>query len=117
MQYDKLKRDTSFAQLRKKGSSFVAPAFIILATNTQSDEKIKIGITASKKIGNAVIRAKARRRIRAGLNLTNPELFEKLSGFELNIICRTQSLTVEMPKLEFYLNKTLENVCKKYKKN
>lgn len=117
MQYDKLKSTKSFVQLRKKGSSIVTPAFVFLISKTQSDEKIKIGITTSKKVGNAVIRAKARRRTRAALNLIDPILFENLTGVCINIVCRNKSVTAEIDSLKFYLEKTLENVCKNFKKS
>lgn len=115
MQYDKLKSDKSFAQLRRSGSSFVAPAFVILAKQTNNDETLKIGFTASKKVGNAIKRALARRRLRAAINEMPTDLIEYFKGYEFNIVARHKVLTVEFEKLTFYFKKTLENIQKQIK--
>ncbi|PPR08730.1 MAG: Ribonuclease P protein component [Proteobacteria bacterium] len=118
MQYDKLKSSKSFAQLRKSGSSFVAPAFVILAQKTNCcDTTVQIGFTASKKIGNAIKRALARRRLKAALNEINPQLLENLNSYQLNIIARHKALDVDFEKLVFYFSKTLKNIQKNSQNN
>lgn len=118
MQYEKLKSSTSFAQLRKKGSSYVAPAFVILVQQTNNqDKKLTIGFTASKKIGNAVKRALARRRLKAALNEISPELINLFNGYEFNIVARHKSLNVDFDKLVLYFNKTLNNIYKETSQN
>jgi len=113
MLYDKLKSKKSFISLRKKGGSYVAPAFVILVTKTNNDsEKLKVGFTASKKIGNAVMRAKSRRRLRAAFQEISPEIIYSFAGFEFNIIARYKSLIVDFEKLVFYFEKILNNIKK-----
>ncbi|MCP4355184.1 MAG: ribonuclease P protein component [Proteobacteria bacterium] len=117
MLYDKLKSKKSFISLRKRGGSYVAPAFVILVTKLDNNsEKLKVGFTASKKIGNAVVRAKSRRRLRAAFQEINPEIINAFEGFEFNIIARYKSLTVDFEKLNFYFRKTLGNIKKDYEK-
>lgn len=111
MQYDKLKSSTSFAQLRRSGSSYVAPTFVILATkDNTSDKPLKVGFTASKKVGNAIKRALARRRLRAALQQIPNETIEEFKGYEFNIVARHKSMTTELPKIVFYFKKTLQNI-------
>lgn len=118
MQYDKLKSSTSFAQLRRRGSSYVAPAFVILVhKNNDEANKLKIGFTASKKIGNAIKRAKSRRRLRAALDEIPQTTLDNFDGCEFNIVSRVKSLDVDFEKLVFYFKKTLENIEKDYSKN
>lgn len=118
MQYDKLKQSKSFAQLRKSGSSFASPAFIILVQpTTLCNQRVKIGFTASKKIGNAIKRATARRRLRAAINNIDTNTLEKLNSLELNIIARHKVLDVDFEKLTFYFSKTLKNITKNYQNN
>ena len=64
MNVQRLKRRSDFVLLTKRGHRQVAPAFVLqtLATNQPT---IRIGFTASKKIGNAVERNRAKRRLRA----------------------------------------------------
>ncbi|HAG52793.1 MAG TPA: ribonuclease P protein component [Alphaproteobacteria bacterium] len=118
MQYDKLKSSTSFAQLRKKGSSFVAPAFVVLTQQSDnSSQKVKVGFTASKKIGNAIKRATARRRLRAALHEIPTETLDFFNGYEFNIIARHKVLTVDFEKLVFYFSKTLTKIIKDSQNN
>ncbi len=41
------------------------PAFVLQARQREADDVIRIGYTASKKVGNAVSRNRAKRRLRA----------------------------------------------------
>ena len=53
-----------FLQARNQGQKALARGLVIQATNRDSDNW-RVGLTASKKIGNAVSRNRARRRMRA----------------------------------------------------
>ena len=117
MQYDKLKSSTSFAQLRRKGSSYVAPAFVILVQKNDTDSTLKVGFTASKKIGNAIKRATSRRRLRAALNDIPSSTLEKFNGYEFNVVSRYKSLDTDFEKLVFYFKKTLQTIEKEHLKN
>lgn len=118
MQYDKLKLQKSFAQLRKKGSSFVAPAFVLITQEQQSIQKLQLGVTSSKKIGNAVMRNKARRRIKAALsNVLKSNDFSDLNTVQINIICRAKAISIKLEDLEQSLKKNLQNVSKNLKKS
>lgn len=116
MLYDKLKSKKSFSNLRNQGSSYVTPAFVLLAYKTENDKKLKVGFTSSKKVGNAILRARSRRRLKAALREINPEFLESFNGFEFNIIARYKVLTLDFNKIVFYFEKTLNNVKKDYAK-
>jgi len=53
-----------FVAARSKGEKALARGLVIQAVSYESDEW-RIGLTATKKIGNAVTRNRARRRMRA----------------------------------------------------
>ena len=117
MLYDKLKSKKSFNNIRNHGSSYVAPAFVILVNKTNNaDEKLKVGFTTSKKVGNAVVRARSRRRLKAAFAEIPQETIDTFKGFEFNIIARHKSLAVDFEKLVFYFQKTLQNINKDYVK-
>jgi ribonuclease P protein component len=63
-----LRRRADFVALAQKGKKFVAPGLILQAM-ISPDPKVKsglrYGLTASSKIGNAVVRNRARRRLRS----------------------------------------------------
>jgi ribonuclease P protein component len=66
-----LRRRAEFVALAKEGKKWVTPGLIVQAGTTPKTETgsaIRYGLTASSKIGNAVIRNRARRRMRALAN-------------------------------------------------
>ena len=65
----RLKKRSDFLRIAKSGKKYVCPAFILQMDSTPllflSNEEVRFGVTASKKVGNAVKRNRAKRRIRA----------------------------------------------------
>ena len=63
-----LRKREEFLAIAKSGQKWVAPGLIVQAGKTRSDQTpsaIRYGLTASGKIGNAIQRNRARRRLRA----------------------------------------------------
>lgn len=70
-----LKKASEFQKVRHQGKRFVSSDFIIQAYFYPSPVPLfRLGLIASKKVGNAVARNRAKRRIRAlvGLLVTPP---------------------------------------------
>ena len=65
----RLKTRAEFLRVAAKGCRAVRPGFILQAAlpanEDHSRETIRVGFTASKKVGNAVTRNRAKRRLRA----------------------------------------------------
>ena len=72
----RLRRRPEFLRVRHKGRRWIAPGLVLQAcavrtagtaqtTQTDRPADIGFGLTASKKVGNAVERNRARRRLRA----------------------------------------------------
>lgn len=86
-----LDRDGQFQKLYKKGKSCVSPVLIVyVKKNGQSFNRL--GITASKKIGKAVVRNRAKRRIRELYRTNLPNL---KTGYDFVIVARAK--TAEAP--------------------
>ena len=64
-----LKRRSEFLRAARSGAKWVAPGLILQARPRQQGETanddMRVGFTASRKVGNAVARNRARRRLRA----------------------------------------------------
>ena len=89
-----LRRRRDFLHVQKKGIRQVMPHFILQAvmsgsSSVRSEISIRMGVTASKKVGNAVARNRAKRRMRA--------LFSKLKS--LNTYSSTDYVLVARESL------------------
>lgn len=60
-----LKKRSMFLSVAASGKRWVAPGFILQIGKERAKENVcRYGLTASKKVGNAVLRNRARRRLR-----------------------------------------------------
>lgn len=111
----KLKENRDFRRAYSRGKSFVSP-YLVLYVNKNRTKNIRIGITAGKKIGNAVCRNKAKRLIRAGFQNIDCSI---TSGYDLVIVARTRILSVKSTVVAYSLEKLLHNagVAEKNEKN
>ncbi|MES1157430.1 MAG: ribonuclease P protein component [Alphaproteobacteria bacterium] len=66
-------RRSQFLQVRQ-GAKAVRPTLIVEALRRAPDGPARLGLTASKKIGNAVVRNRARRRLREAARQVLPRL-------------------------------------------
>jgi ribonuclease P protein component len=63
---DRLKRRPEFLRAARRGRSCATPGLVLqVYSRGDGDAPLRVGYTASKKVGNAVIRNRARRRLRA----------------------------------------------------
>ncbi len=91
----KLNHDSQFKRLYKKGKSCVQPSLVVYAR--ENGLKInRLGITASKKIGGAVTRNRAKRRIRE-LYRANFHLLK--TGYDFVIVARAKTAVVPYSRL------------------
>ena len=65
---ESIKRNSRFVHLYKKGSVIITPLFVIYYSKNSSGI-IRLGITASKKTGKAVVRNRARRVLKEAIRL------------------------------------------------
>ena len=91
-----LKLNHEFRRLYNKGKSAVSPYFVVYCRKTGRKES-RFGITTGVKLGKAVKRNFARRRIRA-LYRTNEEKF--ISGYDIVVVARTRVIFGKYADLE-----------------
>ncbi len=77
-----------------RSKSFVAPGFILQIYSHKSDHLVRFGCTCSKKVGNAVARNRAKRRLREIARLVITESGE--AGTDYVLIGRARE-TVKLP--------------------
>jgi len=80
---------------------WVTPAFILQAqaaqVETQADSPPKVGFTASKKVGNAVVRSRTRRRLKEAARQVLPE--NGTTGWGYVLIARQAAANYPFEKL------------------
>lgn len=82
-----LKRNTDFRRLYARGTSYANPALVTYFMKNRAGI-CRIGITTSKKIGNAVERNKSRRLIRAAFRNVCEQYGEHLAGYDIVFVAR-----------------------------
>lgn len=84
MKYHTIVRNSDFARAYRRGKSYVHP-HVVLYVNKNRQRKTRVGITASKKVGKAVARNRARRVIRHALYQVLPA---DIGGYDLIFVAR-----------------------------
>ena len=108
MKMKSLAKRYEFTQLRDKGRKQVTSFFILQAFDHQDERPARYGLTASKKIGNAVRRNKARRRLRA---LVHGQLETRArAGFDYGIIARFDCPDADFAKMEQAFVKAIDKL-------
>ena len=100
-----INRNFLFSRVYRSKKSFVSP-YVVTYVLPKKHGGIRVGITASKKIGGAVERNRARRVIRAA---AFPLLKNAGGSFDIVFVCRTatagQKSTKLVPVVEDHLKK------------
>jgi len=91
-----LKQNHEFRRMYNKGKNAVSPYFVIYCRRNGRKEN-RLGITTGVKLGNAVKRNRARRRIRALYRTHEREL---LTGYDVVIVARTRVIFGRYAELE-----------------
>ena len=95
-----IKKRPDFLHVTRNGHKVVRSGFVLqaaLCRRTFLTPVYRIGYTASKKIGNAVCRNRAKRRLRAVCRMLLP--LEAVSGYDYVIIARHAVLDMPYKKL------------------
>ena len=108
----RLQKRGDFLRLQHRGVKQVMPAFILQAGPSPDKlSQIRIGYTASKKIGNAVCRNRAKRRLRALAALALVPASRPNTDYVL--IARQKILRAGFSQLEAELRSAMLSVHKK----
>jgi ribonuclease P protein component len=91
-----LNKNYEFQRLYRRGASAAGAYFVLYARRNGGNEN-RLGITVSKKVGGAVQRNRAKRRLKE-LYRTNSRLLKK--GYDIVIVARASAVTVEYEALK-----------------
>ena len=107
--YSVIKKRSDFLAANR-GKRYATPGFVLLVRDRQDDSPaIRLGITITKKVGNAVIRNRMRRRFRA---LAQEMLADKgKAGADHILIGRDSGIERDFDALRADMVKALGNLC------
>ena len=100
-----LKQNHEFRRLYSKGRSAVSPYFVLYCRPNRRSYS-RLGITTGVKLGNAVKRNRARRRLREVYRLNSGRLRQ---GYDMILVARGRTLTASWKEL----NDTFLRLCRK----
>jgi len=91
-----INRNTDFKRLYSRGKSCPTSSLVIYTSRNKTENR-RLGITVSKKIGKAVIRNRAKRRLRELYRLNEKNL---KNGIDIILVARARCAFVPFKKLE-----------------
>ena len=98
-----IKQNHEFRRLYNKGSNAVTPSMVVYCRKNRFAHN-RLGITVSTKIGCAVKRNRARRRLRELFRLAQPVMKQ---GYDVVIVARTRAVTIPHQKLKADFDRAL----------
>ena len=100
----RLTRSTDFKRVRRDGKSNAHPLIVLVALENQLSIT-RVGVTAGKRVGNAVKRNRAKRLMRAAARVLHPNIKK---GYDIIIIARKPIIQSKMPQVRAALQGLLE---------
>ena len=100
-----LKENHEFRRLYQKGASAVSGPMVIYCRKNKLGHN-RLGITVSVKLGGAVVRNRARRRLREVYRLNKSALKQ---GYDIILVARTRTLSGSWKEL----NESFLRICRK----
>lgn len=90
-----IKENRTFRRIYSRGRSAVTP-FLVLYCRPNGRGHNRLGVTVSTKLGGAVVRNRARRRLREVYRLAQPEMKQ---GYDVILVARSRAVNGPYQKL------------------
>ena len=100
-----LKQNYEFRRLYQKGASSAGSCMVLYCRKNKLGHN-RLGLTASVKLGHAVVRNRARRRLREVYRLNSSQLRK---GWDIILVARSRTVTASWKEL----NDTFLRLCRK----
>lgn len=97
-------RNNDFRRIYARGKSYISPLVVVYALKNRT-KNVRVGITTSKKVGNAVQRNRSRRVIREAFRALAPRV---RPGFDLVLVARGKTPYVKSTDVRRQLERQLQ---------
>lgn len=102
----RLTRRSEFLRLAAQGRKFAKYGFVLQLEQKEPNSTLRVGYTATKKLGNAVVRNRSKRRLREAARVVLAE--KSITGLELVLIARRETAEMDFNRLKQNLGKALD---------
>lgn len=102
-----LKRNFEFQRAYSRGKSALTNYFVLYVVKTKKREN-NVGYTVSKKVGNAVVRNRVRRRLKEAFRTIDIQS----CCYDIVIVARTRALSIEFDTLKVTLERELSRLIR-----
>ena len=93
----RLRNRADFSRVYRHGKSFANHQFVVYWFSKKEVERFRVGISVSKKVGNAVVRNRMRRLVKEIVRHHESEI---AGGLDIVFIVRKGALSMEYSELE-----------------
>lgn len=99
----RVKKNEEIEKILNNKNSSANSCFIIYSIKTDETKHFRYAVSVSKKIGNAVVRNRLKRQVRALIRQ-----FEVVDGVDFFIIVRAKALKLDFERLKIEMNYLLQ---------
>ncbi|MEC7880577.1 MAG: ribonuclease P protein component [Chloroflexota bacterium] len=103
-----IRKSKEFLEVISNGNKFTNSGMVIYYLDDNDPDKLRIGISIKKQVGNSVVRNKLRRQIKS---LLRDELF-KLNGFSIVLIVMNNNQVLNYSSIKDILDKFNDFISK-----
>ncbi|WCK54524.1 ribonuclease P protein component [Aneurinibacillus sp. Ricciae_BoGa-3] len=89
---NRLRKNEEFQEVFKKGKSIANRQFVVYFMEKKDQDSFRVGVSVSKKMGNAVTRNRIRRYIKEAIRARTDEM---KPSYDVIVICRLPAVELE----------------------
>lgn len=93
----RLTRSTDFKRVRSEGKSYAHPLVVLVTVRSEDEPSPRVGVSASRSMGKAVQRNRAKRLLRESIRPLLPHLS---AGWDLILIARAPVLQAPFQEIQ-----------------
>lgn len=100
-----IKASSDFQRIAREGKKWAGSAFILQALRKETGTAFRFGLTASRKVGNAVMRNRAKRRLREMIRALCKD--NTMVAWDIVLVAKTSAVGADFAAMQAELKEGL----------